>query len=147
MIGYLDDMLMIISGVFLVLFRRDRAHLKLWLALIAYWMGGGVIQDLTGGNSIPLYNWIGALLCGLFAVHIASAAKTYWPLIIALAMGLTMVFDIAYMAVDIAGMAVPDVANRAYQQATYIFFFASLLALSHPTLRGSNVRQNHWVYA
>jgi len=136
---------MLVAGGFVLIWRRDRSHALLWFALIAYWMVGGIIQDITFNNSIPYPNMFMALLVGFVAVRFAAKTRTMWPLWISIFMVLSTCNDLwyaTYTEVSIVSKSVRSI----YQNTTYGLFFLSLAALCHPLIRKRHVG-NSWVYS
>ena len=134
---------MLIAGLCVLLFRLDKNHFILCLALLAYWMAGGFIQDLVSNNSIPKYNAGLAMFVALIAIHVSRDARLKWPLWIAFIMALTILNDAAHMWTMDAGLTG---FNRRFQDITYILYFMSLLTLAHP-IRGQRNENETFAYA
>jgi hypothetical protein len=130
---------MVLSGLIVLAFRRDKAHIAVWFALIAYWMAGGVIQDITGNNSIPWPNLGMAAAVGIVCATIGERTRTLWPAFVFAFMVLTVINDTWYGI--LTDFAMPTKVQRSfYQNACYVLFFLSLLSVCSPDLRRLYVR-------
>ena len=141
----MDDILLVVSGILVLLYRCDRNHAFLWGAISLYWVLGGIIQDVMGSNSIPYANMVMALCVATVATIIAERRKRYWPFWIAVFMILSAVADIVYAAhFEFNGLSAR--LRSIYQNTTYLLYYASLISLCHPKLRGVSVGDAKWSY-
>lgn len=125
-----------LSGLIVLAFRRDAPHMVMWGFLIAYWMIGGIIQDIAGNNSIPWPDMGMASLVGLFAAYVFSKTGNVRFVFILAFMTLTFINAMWYAV--LVDYGTPRVFHRSiYQNTTYLLFFASLFALCSPDARGS----------
>lgn len=125
---------MVVAGLIVLAFNRSVLHYILWGILTAYWMIGGVIQDVVGRNSIPEHNALLAIISALCVLYLVRRYLIAWPLWIFAFFVLTIVNDIALMHLLESG-EVSKTRNRAYQDICYVLFLLSLLSLIHPVGR------------
>lgn len=141
----LDDTLMVLSGVHILVWRRYLNHIVIYLFLIAYWMLGSLIQDITFDNSIPYPNMAMALAVGFAVTHLSVKHRIIWPLWISIFMVLSATNDLWYViykeVINESG-----IVRATYQNTTYLLFFLSLAVLSHPRLRKRHERER-WAYS
>jgi len=131
--SHLDFILTISTGLF-VLLRRASPHWNLWLALVVYWILGGIVQDIFNNNSIYVGVWT------------AKRTKTIWPIIISALMVLTVINSV-WFAVYLEVNVVSSTLNRRYQDITFVLFYISLITLFFRNLRTVNDARTKWIFS